>query len=319
MKTDGKFKNIFKTAKLEKKSQPASDDENNAAISPAEIKMSSCEKPDCEKSGRITETNERRLVNKTVFRKNEVKESQIARVSDAQIADVTDARLTDASGAQIAHASGAQIADITDAQIVHASDKEKNDAREKLKRAEAKRLKENKKRERIYLFDYVLTILSTLYAIVSTVMFIVSGWVEDTASYVLIGLLAAYVIAFIVIIAITFKKPVKGRVRPLKYYKSILKIFKSAANVIFLVLSAVSMAAVATGGDFDFAKWTALAATLFVALIKLGFGIFKFASKLAARSLGKHFKVEVVKFANGQSKKKGLYDKYQESRYKYDD
>jgi hypothetical protein len=236
-------------------------------------------------------------------------ESQLCRSAELGVGNVKNTRVKDNGEGSINAAAQAEK-----------SEGISSGGRANLKKTEARsEKKQNKLKKNLYLFDYVFTIISTIYAIASTVFFIANDWVNDTASYVLIALLAAYVIAFIVIMAVTFRKPVRGRVRPLKYYRSLLKIFRGAATLTFLVLSAVSMAAVASGGGFDIAKWAAFLLTFAVALIKLGFSVFKLVSRLYARSVGTRFKVEVVKYRNGENKKKGLLDKYTESRYKYGD
>ena len=92
----------------------------------------------------------------------------------------------------------------------------------------------------------VWTIVSTVYAIVSTCTFVAKKWVDSAYAYALIPMLVVLVITFVALVVLTFKDKKKLQTN-VKNYKKILGIFKAFVNVFFLAISAVSMAGIATG------------------------------------------------------------------------
>lgn len=160
----------------------------------------------------------------------------------------------------------------------------------------------------------VWTIISTVYAIVSTCTFVVKKWVDSAYAYALIPMLVVLVITFVVLVVLTFKDKKKLQTN-VKNYKKILGIFKAFVNVFFLAISAVSMAGIATG-ETSLVKWIVFAATFFVALVQLVFKITKFAMKQVRKAVGKKYKVEMHKFVDGKKKKKSVADSVTEHSYK---
>ncbi len=160
----------------------------------------------------------------------------------------------------------------------------------------------------------VWTIISTVYAIVSTCTFVAKKWVDSAYAYALIPMLVVLVITFVVLVVLTFKDKKKLQTN-VKNYKKILGIFKAFVNVFFLAISAVSMAGIATG-ETSLVKWIVFVATFFVALMQLVLKITKFAMKQVRKAVGKKYKVEMHKFVDGKKKKKSVADSVTEHSYK---
>lgn len=81
--------------------------------------------------------------------------------------------------------------------------------------------------------NVVWTIVSTLYAIASTCMFVAKKWVDSIYTYILIPMLAVLVITFVVLVVLTFKDKKKLKTN-VKNYKKVLGIFKAFVNVFSL-------------------------------------------------------------------------------------
>ena len=159
--------------------------------------------------------------------------------------------------------------------------------------------------------NVVWTIVSTLYAIASTCMFVAKKWVDSIYTYILIPMLAVLVITFVVLVVLTFKDKKKLKTN-VKNYKKVLGIFKAFVNVFFLAISAVS--GIATG-ETSLVKWIVFGVTFFVALMQLVLKITKFVMKQVRKAVGKKFKVEIHKFVDGKKKKKSIADSVTEHDY----
>lgn len=160
----------------------------------------------------------------------------------------------------------------------------------------------------------IWTLISTAYAIISTCLFISRDWVSSTVSYVLIGILSVYILAFIALIVFVARNPKKGT-RAAKYYKTILKIFKTVINIVFLILTAVSMAGMAAT-DMSAGKWFMFVMSFVVAFVQLGFKIAMLALKIARRWVAKRFKVKIENYKDGKRKKNTMLDSITERQYK---
>lgn len=180
---------------------------------------------------------------------------------------------------------------------------------------EQARKKREKKVGTISKLSAVWTLLSTLYAIASTCLFIAKGWVTHTVSIVLAVILAVYVIVFIVLAVMTVKD-VKGGKKRIKNYKKALKIFKAVANIIFLSLTAVSMVGISATGFKEIAKIVWFALSFAVAVIQLGLKISLIVLKAVRVHISKKFKVEFVRYVNGKRAKKGVRSKLKERGYR---
>ena len=161
----------------------------------------------------------------------------------------------------------------------------------------------------------IWTLLTTVYAIASTCLFIAKGWLSNAVSIVLICILAVYIVVFIVLAVMTFKD-VKGGAKRVKTYKKLLKIFKAVVNVILLSITAVSMVGMSLNGFDAISKLIAFIVTFIVAVIQLGLKIALFAMKMAKSHVAKRFKVEYLRFVDGKEQKKSATQKFKEGRYK---
>lgn len=175
--------------------------------------------------------------------------------------------------------------------------------------------KQDKKSSVVTKISAVWTIIFTLYAIVTTGIFIGRGWVSHVASIVLASILGVYVCIFIVLVVFTFKDA-KGGTKQVKLYRKTLKIFKAIANVVLLSLSAVSMVGMSFEGIDQVAKLIFFIATFVVAVIQLGLKVTLFVMKLIRMKIAKAFKVEFYQFVDGRKKRKSIAMKYKESKYK---
>jgi len=192
---------------------------------------------------------------------------------------------------------------------------EKKYSEEEIKKAtEIVEQEEEKKTSKLAIVSAAWTLLSTLYAIVSTCIFIAKGWVNDTFSLVLLIMLIVYIIIFIVLVCLTIRDPKKTKAS-VALYKKLLSIFKAFANVVFLVLSAVSMAGLA-GNSMGLKEWVAFIVTFAVAIVQLGFKVSMLVFKYVRKGLTKHYKVKITRYVDGKKKKKNIVDSLEESTYK---
>lgn len=161
------------------------------------------------------------------------------------------------------------------------------------------------------------TFISTGYMIVATVVFIAKDWIESTLSYVLICMLAVYIVVFIVLIvcAIEDARSVKKK---LKFFKKLLGIFKVFANIVLLVLAATTMVGLAekSGEPKQVIEWIMFGVTLFVAVIQFSLKAASLAMRVAAHGVAKRYKVKVERFKDGQRQKKHISDRIEEKKYK---
>lgn len=176
-------------------------------------------------------------------------------------------------------------------------------------RAEVEK-EQDKKQSKVAKVSAIWTIISTIYAIITTCVFIANDWVNDTFSIVLLVILIVYIIAFVFLVALTVKDPKKAKL-PIKYYKKGLKIFKAFANVVFLVLSAVSMAGIA-GGGMGIKEWIVFIATFMVAVVQLAIKVSLLVLNIVRRNLTSKYKVKVKRYVNGEEKKKKAVDVIEE-------
>lgn len=176
-------------------------------------------------------------------------------------------------------------------------------------------VKEPSKREKaVALASAIWTLICTLYSIVSVCSFVAKGWVDTTFSRVLIVMLAVYIVIFIVLAVLTLKNPQK-RKGDMKTYKKTLGIFKAFVNVVYLAISAVSMAGIASG-ETSLGQWIVFGVTFAIALVQLGLKIASFAFKRIKKAVGKKFKVEVSRYQDGKKKSKTIADGVDEHLYK---
>lgn len=172
----------------------------------------------------------------------------------------------------------------------------------------------SKRQHALSMASAIWTLICTLYSVVSVCSFVIKGWVDTTFSRVLIVALAVYVVIFIVLVVLTLRSPEKLK-KDVKAYKKTLGVFKAFVNVVYLVISAISMAALARG-ETTLVQWIVFGATLLVASVQLALKIATLIFKLVRRAIGKRFKVEVQRFSNGERTRKRLQDGIDEKTYK---
>lgn len=174
--------------------------------------------------------------------------------------------------------------------------------------------KQQKKASVINRIGMIWTLLSTVYAIFSTCLFIARGWVSHTVTYVLISVLCAYVITFIVLCVLSFKDPKSGK-KHTKTYKKTLKVFKAVVNIVFLALTAISMVGMTMNG-MNVVKIIVFSLTFLVAAVQLGLSIARLVMRFTQLHIAKVYSVKVERFVDGHRKRKGVADKIKESKYK---
>ena len=206
----------------------------------------------------------------------------------------------------------ASEAEVVDDILELSSDDEIKDAAEF---AQNELVKQDKKSSKISKISAIWTIISTIYAIVTTGIFIGRGWVSQIAAIVLLCILGVYICVFIVLVVVTFKDA-KGGATQVKMYKKTLGIFKAIANVVLLSFTAVSMVGMSLEGVDGVLKLIMFIVTFAVGVVQLGLKITLFVMKLIRIQIAKKFKVEFYKFVDGKRKKKSLALKIEESRYK---
>lgn len=153
-------------------------------------------------------------------------------------------------------------------------------------------------------FGFVWSVISVIYTIAMVIFFISRKWVPSEFSVALVVLLVVWVVVFIVIIAIAINnRDAKGGRKALGIYKKGIKIFKYLVNILFLVITIVSMTGIARQGGLEGAKEIAIVVVyLIVAIVQLAIQIALIVMKAVMKRRGKNMVVQAVTFVNGKSK-----------------
>lgn len=171
------------------------------------------------------------------------------------------------------------------------------------------------KNKRLRDFEIAWTIISTIFAIISTSILLSKKWVEGVVSYVILGLLIAYVIGFIVMCAAIYRHPYNTS--GLKVYGKALKIFKALANMAFLVLTLMTMIAIVKENKtLNVAQWLIFFGNLIVAVVQLIIKIISLVRFLAMRHTAKNYSVKVMRYVDGEEQKKTHKDIRYEKKFK---
>ena len=164
-------------------------------------------------------------------------------------------------------------------------------------------------------FDVAWTIISTIFAIVSTSILLAKNWVEGTISYIILALLIAYVVAFLILCAVIHKNP-DSKVS-IKAYSKAIKIFKALTNLAFLVLTAITMVGILQSGEgFDLKMGVIFVGNAIVGIVKLVISIVSMVQYISRRHIAKHYSVKVSNFRDGEMQKKTASDRRKEKRYR---
>lgn len=172
-----------------------------------------------------------------------------------------------------------------------------------------------KKNKRLRAFEIAWSIISTVFAIISTSILLVKNWVDGVVSYVILAILIVYILVFIVLCGLLYRKPYSNL--NIKAYGKIIKIFKVLANIAFLVLTAITMAAmVRENHSLNLAQWLVFIGNLIVAGVKLVIKIISLVRYIAHRHVSKNYSVQVTRYVDGEEQKKSFSDKREERKYK---
>ncbi len=181
-------------------------------------------------------------------------------------------------------------------------------------RAEVER-EQAKRHKRLHALEIAWAIISTIFAIISTAILLAKNWVEGAVSYAILGILIAYIIVFLVLCALVYKKPDSDL--SFKVYGKTIKIFKALASIAFLVLTAMTMAAmVKENKHLDLAQWAIFIGNLLVAVVKLVIKLASLISYLTIRHTSKHYSVQVSRYVDGEEQKKTFADRHEEKKFK---
>lgn len=181
--------------------------------------------------------------------------------------------------------------------------------------AEAAAAADEKRAASLNVLNKIWTLFSTVYVIASTASLLGKHEVHNAVlTIALIVALAVYACAFIGLIAFWASSPQKAE-NGTKTFKAALKVFKAFVNVMFLVLSAVEMAALAQSG-IGFGKWALFSITLAVAILQAAIKAALFFAKINRNVSKRRYRVKVERYVDGKKQKKKLKDKLEERRYK---
>ena len=171
-----------------------------------------------------------------------------------------------------------------------------------------------KKNKRLRAFEIAWTIISTIFAIISTAILLTKNWVDGVVSYVILSILIVYVLVFIVLCAMIYRHPDSGA--DIKIYGKAIKIFKALANIAFLVLTAMTMAAlVKENHTLNLAQWVIFFGNMIVAGVKLVLKIVSLVRYLLMRHTAKNYSIRVTRYVDGEQQKKTFMDKHEEKKY----
>ena len=159
-----------------------------------------------------------------------------------------------------------------------------------------------KKQSRIAKVSFVWTIISMIFAIASGVTLITKNWILAPYSYIMLGFLAAYAVVFIVVVALNAKDSKTGKSR-VKNLKKLFGIFKLVTNIVFLVVTAMSMVGVVQADTLDgLWKWIVIGANIAIAGVQLGLKITLIILKAIFKKKGQQYAVRVATYVNGLRK-----------------
>ncbi len=156
---------------------------------------------------------------------------------------------------------------------------------------------------RTQIASFVWTLVCVLYTVVSVILFVVNNWVPSKFNAALIALLAVWIVVFIVIVGVSLgtKNAGKGK-KALAAYKKFIGIFKGLVNIMFLAISAVSMAGIAVQGFDGVVQLLMFVFTFVVAIVQVALKISIIVIKAVYKQRGKKIAVKVVTFIDGKQK-----------------
>lgn len=172
----------------------------------------------------------------------------------------------------------------------------------------------SKKQSAIAKASFVWTVISMLFAIASGVTLILNHWILAPYSYIMLGFLAGYAVAFVAI-TIFFIRDVKAGKKQIKNLKKLFGIFKIFTTFVFLVVTAVSMVGVVEAKGLGLWQWIILGAQIAVAGVQLGLKITLLILGAIFKKKGKKYAVRVSTYVNGIRKENGIRTAIQAKMY----
>lgn len=189
------------------------------------------------------------------------------------------------------------------------SEEEINEARKSVE-------EHNKRVKGLSVLSMIWTCLSTIYAIASTIVLLARRWVENTVSYVLIGILVLYVGMFIGVAVAAFANPKAGK-KPLKGFKTALKFLKPIMSIVLVALAITELVGIASD-SLSIPKIVFMVATILIAAGQLAIRIWLACAKIKAKKVAKGFKVRIERYVDGKKKKKSVVTKIKEKQFSDD-
>lgn len=172
-----------------------------------------------------------------------------------------------------------------------------------------------KKNKRLRAFEIAWAIISTIFAIISTSILLTKKWVDGVVSYIILGLLIAHVMIFIVLCAFVYKHP--ANTAGIKVYGKFVKIFKALANIAFLVLAAMTMAAIVKENkSLNFGQWVIFLGNMILAVVKLVIKIISLIRYFSLRHTAKNYSVKIERYVDGEAQQKTRADRRYEKKFK---
>ena len=187
---------------------------------------------------------------------------------------------------------------------------------EEIERAREEVSSKNAPVKKLGILSVVWTFVSTVYAIISTCVLLSRRWVDNTITYVLIGILALYIVVFICVAIVAFTSPKAGK-KNMKRLKGALKFLKPIMSIVLVALSITEVVAV-SGDAFSLSKVPFMVFTILIAFLQIVFRALLLVAKTRTKKIAKGYKVRVERYVDGQKKKKGVRAKLQEKRYRDD-
>ena len=140
-------------------------------------------------------------------------------------------------------------------------------------------------------------------------------WTSGVESYVILAILIVYILVFLVLCALAYKRPDSNV--SFKAYGKAIKIFKALANVAFLVLAAITMAAMVRDHSLvNLTQWAVFIGNLLVATVKLVIKVISLIHFIIDRHIAKHYSVQVTRYIDGEEQHKTFADKRLENKFK---
>ncbi len=169
---------------------------------------------------------------------------------------------------------------------------------------------------RTQIASFVWTLICVVYTIVSVILFMVNNWIPSRFNSALIALLAVWIVVFIVIVGVSLgtKNEGKGK-KALALYKKLIVIFKGLVNIMFLAISAVSMAGIAVQGFDGVVQLLMFVFTFVVAIVQVALKISIMVIKAVYKHRGKKIAVKVVTFVDGKQKENKIRTAAMKSLY----